>query len=89
MHQRMALIWPEGRIGIPLSEQNALFALQLADRGYILENGRMQHQASAIEPSGRAKVRQDRGIQERGSRRLAPRSNSSAPHPRVRRRCTI
>jgi branched-chain amino acid transport system ATP-binding protein len=35
------------RFGILLAEQNALLALRLADRGYILEKGRIQLEAPA------------------------------------------
>jgi len=42
----LQLLKDEG-LSLLLCEQNALFALKLADRGYILEKGRIQHQDSA------------------------------------------
>ena len=55
------------RMSILLAEQNALFALHLADRAYILEKGRMQHHAPAAELSQSAEVRRYLGVQERGA----------------------
>jgi branched-chain amino acid transport system ATP-binding protein len=49
-------------LSILLSEQNALFALRLADRGYILEKGRVQHQASAQELFDSNEVRTYLGV---------------------------
>ncbi len=64
------------RMSILLSEQNSLFALRLADRGYVLEKGRIRHEASAGELSESAEVRTYLGVQERGAmqrrRRRAP-----------------
>lgn len=42
------LLREEG-FGVLLAEQNAIFALRHADRGYILEKGRIRHEASAAE----------------------------------------
>jgi branched-chain amino acid transport system ATP-binding protein len=56
-------------LSVLLAEQNALFALRLADRGYILEKGRIQHEAPAAELSGSAEVRRYLGVQEKGPRR--------------------
>ena len=41
------LLREEG-FGVLLAEQNAIFALRHADRGYILEKGRIRHEASAV-----------------------------------------
>jgi len=57
------------RMSILLSEQNSMFALHLADRGYILEKGRIQHEASAAELSESPEVRRYLGVAERGARR--------------------
>ncbi|HEY2439143.1 MAG TPA: hypothetical protein VGI07_02875, partial [Solirubrobacteraceae bacterium] len=67
------LIKRDHRMSILLSEQNALFALHLADRGYILEKGRIQHEAAAAELSESQEIRTYLGVQERGARRRAPR----------------
>jgi branched-chain amino acid transport system ATP-binding protein len=68
------LIKREERMSILLSEQNSLFALGLADRGYILEKGRIRHEASAADLSESAEIRTYLGVQERGAaRRRRPR----------------
>lgn len=72
MHEWISLIKTE-RMSILLSEQNSLFALRLADRGYILEKGRIQHEASSAELSESQEVRTYLGVQERGRRRRPPR----------------
>ncbi len=67
------------RMSILLSEQNSLFALRLADRGYILEKGRIRHEAPAAALSESAEVRTYLGVQERGSaRRRRPRPMADA-----------
>ena len=43
-------------------EQNALFALELADRGYIIEKGRVRHEGTATELSGSDEVMQYLGV---------------------------
>ncbi len=53
-------------LSVLLAEQNALFALRLADRGYILEKGQIQHEAPAAELSGSTEVRKYLGVQEKG-----------------------
>jgi branched-chain amino acid transport system ATP-binding protein len=55
------------RMSILLSEQNSLFALRLADRGYILEKGHIQHEATAAELSQSAEIRAHLGVQNRGA----------------------
>ncbi len=55
----------DARMSILLAEQNALFALRLADRGYILEKGRVRHEAPAAELSDSAEVRHYLGVQDR------------------------
>ncbi|HTW11233.1 MAG TPA: ABC transporter ATP-binding protein [Solirubrobacteraceae bacterium] len=72
MRDWIELIKQERGMSILLSEQNALFALHLADRGYILEKGRIQHQATAAELAGSSEVRTYLGVQERGVRRRQP-----------------
>ncbi len=52
----------EEGLSILLSEQNALFALRLADRGYILEKGRVQHEAPARELFDSNEVRTYLGV---------------------------
>jgi branched-chain amino acid transport system ATP-binding protein len=54
-----------GRMSILLAEQNALFALRLADRGYILEKGCVRHEASAADLSDSVEVRRYLGVQDR------------------------
>ncbi|MGH2968640.1 MAG: ABC transporter ATP-binding protein [Solirubrobacteraceae bacterium] len=39
-------------VGVLLAEQNPRFALQLADRGYFIEKGRIQHEGTAAELGG-------------------------------------
>jgi branched-chain amino acid transport system ATP-binding protein len=68
MRQWIQAIAGEGRMSVLLSEQNALFALQLADRGYILEKGRIQHEAPADQLAASSEVRMYLGVQERRSR---------------------
>lgn len=65
MQTWIELIKQESQIGILLAEQNALFALHLADRGYILEKGRIQHEAPAAELSGSTEARRALGVQEK------------------------
>ena len=76
MHEWITLIKAQ-RMSILLAEQNALFALRLADRGYILEKGRIQYEAPAAELSGSTEVRRYLGVQEKGSRR---RPQDPGPH---------
>jgi branched-chain amino acid transport system ATP-binding protein len=68
MHEWISVIRTE-RMSILLSEQNSLFALGLADRGYILEKGRIRHEAPAAELAESQEVRTYLGVQERGLRR--------------------
>jgi branched-chain amino acid transport system ATP-binding protein len=56
------------RMSVLLSEQNSLFALHLADRGYILSKGRIEHEASAEELAASEEVRVHLGVAERGAR---------------------
>ena len=55
------------RLSILLSEQNAPFALRLADRGYILEKGRIRHTAPATELAGSHEIRAYLGIASKGA----------------------
>jgi len=73
MREWIALIAQE-RMSILLSEQNSLFALHLAQRGYILEKGRIRHHAPAGELSESQEVRTYLGVQERGARRRGVRA---------------
>jgi branched-chain amino acid transport system ATP-binding protein len=66
MHEWIAQI-KGTRMGILLAEQNALFALHLADRGYILEKGHIRHEAPADDLAGSAEIRRYLGVQERGA----------------------
>ncbi len=70
MHGWIELIKDQG-MSILLAEQNALFALHLANRGYILEKGRIQHHAPATKLLDSTEVRRYLGVQERSARRRA------------------
>jgi branched-chain amino acid transport system ATP-binding protein len=52
----------EDGLSILLCEQNAVFALRLADRGYLMDKGRIQHSGPAAELLGSAELRQHIGI---------------------------
>ncbi len=56
------------RMSILLSEQNSLFALRLADRGYILSKGRIEHEAPAAELADSEEVRVHLGVADRTTR---------------------
>lgn len=43
-------------------EQNALFALELADRGYIIDKGRIRHSGASQELQGSAEIMQYLGV---------------------------
>ncbi len=67
------------RMSILLSEQNSLFALHLADRGYILSKGRIEYEAPAAELAASQEVRVHLGVAERGGRgRQDPASDNSS-----------
>lgn len=72
MRQWIQTITTDGQMSVLISEQNALFALHLADRGYILEKGRIQHEAPATELAASAEVRRHLGVQDRRARATAP-----------------
>ncbi len=57
----LQLLKDEG-MSMLLCEQNALFALRLASRGYILEKGRIQHEAPAAELRDSPEVRTYLGV---------------------------
>jgi branched-chain amino acid transport system ATP-binding protein len=67
MRQWIGLVAAE-RMSILLSEQNSLFALHLADRGYILSKGRIEHEAPAAELAESEEVRVHLGVAERAAR---------------------
>lgn len=50
------------QLGVLLSEQNAVFALRHADRGYILEKGRFRAEGSRAELAGGAALRTYLGV---------------------------
>lgn len=79
MRTWIELIKHDRQMSILVSEQNALFALHLADRGYILEKGRIQHEALAGELAQSQEVRTYLGVQERGAGRRAGRSSAQGP----------
>ncbi len=85
MREWIQTITADGEMSVLLSEQNALFALHLADRGYILEKGRIQHEAPAAELAASPEVRRHLGVQERRPRSRAAgdgtRSEAASPHP--------
>ena len=64
MRNWIELIKAEG-MSILLSEQNSLFALHLADRGYILSKGRIEHEATAGELADSEEVRVHLGVTKR------------------------
>ena len=70
MRQWIGLVKAE-RMSILLSEQNSLFALHLADRGYILSKGRIEHEAPAAELAESEEVRVHLGV-ARDAGRKAP-----------------
>lgn len=55
------------KIGILLAEQNALFSLEHADRGYILEKGRLSFGGSAEQVWESSELQSALGIAERDS----------------------
>jgi branched-chain amino acid transport system ATP-binding protein len=67
MRQWIGLVKAE-RMSILLSEQNSLFALHLADRGYILSKGRIEHEAPAGELAESDEVRVHLGVAEHAAR---------------------
>jgi branched-chain amino acid transport system ATP-binding protein len=67
MRQWIGLVAAE-RMSILLSEQNSLFALHLADRGYILSKGRIEHEAPAAELAESDEMRVHLGVAERAAR---------------------
>jgi branched-chain amino acid transport system ATP-binding protein len=79
MRAWIELIKRDHSTSILLSEQNALFALHLADRGYILEKGRIQHEAPSAELSESQEVRTYLGVQERGMHGRARRPERRGP----------
>lgn len=80
MRDWISLIKTE-RMSILLSEQNSLFALRLADRGYILEKGRIQHEASAEALLESQEVRTYLGVQERGAHRRGRQRRQAEAQP--------
>jgi len=52
----------EEGFGVLLAEQNSVFALRHADRGYILEKGRIRHEASAAELGGSETLLESLGV---------------------------
>ena len=79
MRTWIELIKRDGRMSILLSEQNALFALHLADRGYILEKGRIQHEAPAADLSESREIRTYLGVQDRRTGRRTRRAPAREP----------
>lgn len=57
----LGLLKAEG-FSMLMCEQNALFALELADRGYIMEKGQIRFSGAAAELRGSAQVRQYLGV---------------------------
>ncbi len=49
-------------IGVLLAEQNHRFALAVADRGYLIEKGRIQHEALASRLLGSAELHRHLGV---------------------------
>lgn len=57
----LGLLKSEG-FSMLVCEQNALFALELADRGYIMEKGQIRYSGAAAQLRGSAQVRQYLGV---------------------------
>ncbi|KAB2875457.1 MAG: ABC transporter ATP-binding protein [Burkholderiaceae bacterium] len=57
----LGLLKAEG-FSMLMCEQNALFALELADRGYIMEKGQIRFSGAAAELRGSAQIRQYLGV---------------------------
>ena len=68
LRQWIGLVKAE-RMSILLSEQNSLFALHLADRGYILSKGRIEHEAPAGELAESDEVRVHLGVAREAGRK--------------------
>ena len=58
----------EQGFGVLLAEQNAVFALRHADRGYILEKGRLVHEGSASELGASEALLESLGVSRRAAR---------------------
>jgi branched-chain amino acid transport system ATP-binding protein len=52
----------EEKVTVLITEQNALFALQYADRGYIIEKGSVRHQGRAAQLRDSAEIRTYLGV---------------------------
>ncbi len=83
MRQWIQAITADAQMSVLLSEQNALFALHLADRGYILEKGRIQHEAPATELADSHEARRHLGVQQRRRRPAAADQAGPTPAPHV------
>lgn len=59
---RWLAILKEERITVLITEQNALFALKYADRGYIIEKGLVRHEAPAAELRESAEIQRYLGV---------------------------
>jgi branched-chain amino acid transport system ATP-binding protein len=66
----LELLRAEG-FGVLLTEQNAVFALRHADRGYILEKGRIRYQGSAEDLRTSEELLTGLGVSARAAHRLA------------------
>jgi branched-chain amino acid transport system ATP-binding protein len=78
MRQWIGLVKAE-RMSILLSEQNSLFALHLADRGYILSKGRIEHEAPAGELAESDEVRVHLGVAEHAARSESDTAHEAGP----------
>ena len=58
----------EQGFGVLLAEQNAVFALRHADRGYILEKGRIVHEGTAAELRASEELLESLGVSRRATR---------------------
>jgi branched-chain amino acid transport system ATP-binding protein len=56
LYERLKKVRQEG-VSILLVEQDVLRALDMADRGYVLENGRMSISGSSLELSGNSEIK--------------------------------
>jgi branched-chain amino acid transport system ATP-binding protein len=57
IYEKISLLKHAG-LTVLLVEQNTAYALELADRGYVLENGQIALQGSAEELSGSTHIKQ-------------------------------
>lgn len=80
MRQWIGLLRAE-RMSILLSEQNSLFALNLADRGYLLSKGRIEHEAPAGDLAESEEIRVHLGVADHDHRDQPPARDEGGAGP--------